>query len=74
MKHASQVLDGQCIATAVAFTTVRLKGRGGYDTLRFDALNDARGGRRAIVRAISPAGFTPHIINGDQIASLELCY
>jgi hypothetical protein len=74
VKRASQVLDAQWIASAVAFTTVRFKGRGGYDSLRFDALNDARGDRRAIVYSISPQGFTTHTINGDQIASLDLCY
>lgn len=72
MKHASQVLDDQFITRAVGFTTSRFGGRGVYDTRRFttmnEALDDARGDRRAIVYAVSPEGFTTHIINGDKIA------
>lgn len=72
MKNARQAWDLEQIARAVGFTTSRFLGRGRYDTRPFgtqaEALADARGDRRAIVYAITPEGWTIHIVNGDQIA------
>jgi hypothetical protein len=74
-QSARQVWDDEQIARAVGYTTTRFMGRGDFDTRAFarlpDALADARGDRRAIVYAITPEGWTIHIINGDQIAETE---
>jgi hypothetical protein len=70
---ARQAWDIQQIARAVNYTTARFLGRGRYDTRRFDtladALADARGDYRALVYAITPEGFTVHVVNGDKIAT-----
>lgn len=73
MKTAKrQAWDDEQIARAVSFTTSRFLGRGVFDTRPFatqaDAFADARGDRRAIVYAVTPEGFTIHMINGDAIA------
>ncbi len=72
MAKTRQAFDEAQIERAVGFTTSRFMGRGRFDTRRFDtqgeAEADARGDARAMVYAVTPEGFTIHIINGDQIA------
>ncbi len=71
--NAKAAWDAEQIARAVEFTTCRFLGAGRYDTRRFEdravAEADATGDRRAMVFAITPEGWTIHIINGDKIAS-----
>lgn len=72
---ARQVWDDEQIARAVGYTTSRFKGRGVYATRSFDALADAladaKGDRRAMVYAVTPEGWTVHIINGEKIMTTE---
>lgn len=69
--NARAAWDAEQIARAVGFTTSRFRGVGVFETRRFDdlaaALADAQGDRRALVYAITPEGWTIHIVNGDKI-------
>lgn len=71
MNNARKAWDEEQIARAVGFTTSRFQGRGSYDTRSFgdlaSALADAQGDRRALVYAVTPEGYTIHIINGNEI-------